>query len=67
MNTAIVAVNSTLNVADAVALADAIPISNHRGVKTTPPPNPTNPPKNPANRLDCTVLSNTELILPSTN
>lgn len=48
INTEIEEVKSTLKVAEAVALGGFIPVSNHNGVSTTPPPSPTNPPKNPA-------------------
>lgn len=41
-------VNKTVNVAEAAALGGFIPVSNQRGVNTTPPPKPTSPPKNPA-------------------
>lgn len=52
-------VKSTVNVAEAAALAGFIPVSNHNGVKTTPPPKPTKPPKNPAYKLDLAVISKT--------
>ena len=65
MKTDIDDVNKTQKVADAVALDDGIPIDNHKGVKITPPPSPTNPPRKPAKKLDLTVSPITLDILPS--
>lgn len=58
-------VNKTVKDAEEVALLEAIPISSHKGVSTTPPPNPTSPPRNPARRLFFTVLSMSNESLPS--